>query len=440
MASRRVLLIAYHYPPIQGSSGVQRTLRFSQYLPEFGWSPVVVTIAPHAYENRSPVANGCPVPTENVHRAFGLDAARHLSVFGRYPRRLALPDRWASWRTFAVRKALRVIAKEPVDAIFSTYPIASAHAIGLELAERTGLPWIAEFRDPMWQGDYPPDPVVNACWLDLEQRVVGRANATVVVTPGAAQDLARRYPALASSGRLYVIENGFDEAEFQAAEARVAIKLQPQVRQNRPFILLHSGVVYPSERDPTQFFSALANLKSRGLVSPQSLRVILRAAGDSAAYRRQTRELGIDEIVEFAPPIGYSAALEEMLTVDGLLVLQASNCNAQIPAKVYEYLRAQRPMLALTDPDGDTGQLVLSTGAGIVARLDSEGDIVAAIESFLQKARNGTFPSANFEIAAKYERRLLTKQLATVLGVATAGRSADEAPVPAVSGGITREG
>ena len=87
---RTVLLIAFHFPPIKGSSGVQRTLRFAQHLPKFGWRPIVLTIDPRAYEEAGNiVGNEIPEGLE-VHRAFGLNTARQLSLFGRYPEALAL--------------------------------------------------------------------------------------------------------------------------------------------------------------------------------------------------------------------------------------------------------------------------------------------------------------------------------------------------------------
>ena len=91
-ADRTVLLIAYHFPPVQGSSGMQRTLRFSQHLSKFGWQCVVLSISPRAYEARSSSTGNEVPPGVTVHRAFGLDAARQLSIAGRYPRSLALPE------------------------------------------------------------------------------------------------------------------------------------------------------------------------------------------------------------------------------------------------------------------------------------------------------------------------------------------------------------
>src|SRR5690349_14608962 len=103
---RRVLLIGYHYPPVSGSSGVQRILKFSRYLPEFGWQPSVLTVTPSAYQATNPELLAEIPPGVKVRRAFAFDTARRLSVFGRYPQFLALPDRWASWFLGAIPAGL----------------------------------------------------------------------------------------------------------------------------------------------------------------------------------------------------------------------------------------------------------------------------------------------------------------------------------------------
>src|SRR5262245_46593105 len=116
---RNVLLIAFHFPPFQGSSGVQRTLRFAQHLPKFGWRATVLSIHSRAYESRL-MGTGNEIPSElKVYRAFGLDAARHLSIWGRYPRSFSLPDRWATWRYGAVSAGKQIISKEKIDCIWS---------------------------------------------------------------------------------------------------------------------------------------------------------------------------------------------------------------------------------------------------------------------------------------------------------------------------------
>jgi hypothetical protein len=412
---RRVLLVSFHFPPVQGSSGVQRTLRFAQHLPAFGWQPIVLTVTPRAYEATAS-ARGNEIPSSlKVHRAFGLDAARHLSLFGRYPRRLALPDRWAAWRYDAIRAGMRIIGSEGIDVVWSTFPIATAHEIGLALARKSSLPWIAEFRDPMWQGDYPSDPAVNRYWLELEQRIFARANSVVMTTPSARDQYIERYPERGAD-QLALIENGYDEETF----ARVAVDApRPGRRNDGPLHLLHSGIIYPSERDPRHFFKALGRLKSVGLIGSGSLRITLRASTNEIEYQTALDRLNIADIVKLEPGIGYLPALEEMLNADGLLILQASNCNAQIPAKLYEYLRADRPILALTDPAGDTARTLDRIGAGTVVPLDSVDGICRALPTFLDTIRRATWRRPSRADVAAYDRKSQAGVLAGMLTALT---------------------
>lgn len=388
MGHRNVLLIAYHFPPIQGSSGVQRTLRFAQHLPKFGWRPIVLTIDPIAYEATAG-SEGNEIPDGlDVRRAFGLDTSRHLSIRGRYPRALAVPDRWATWRYWAVGKALRIIREEHVEALWSTFPIATAHQIACNVARRAALPWVAEFRDPMWQGDYPPDPELNRKWRELEANVFSEATRVIVTTPSAVAMYEERFPSTIPS-KVALIENGFDEEVFLRAERLADGVIHSKAVESRPLTLLHSGVIYPSERDPSQLFMAISNLRQTGAISADTLQLILRASGDDSVYRTQVAALRIADIIRFEPPIDYLHALHEMLSVDGLLLLQASNCNAQIPAKLYEYLRAKRPILALTDPAGDTARTLAALGVGPVARLDSAHEIETALLDFITNVKRG---------------------------------------------------
>ena len=108
---KRVLMVAYHFPPLAGSSGIQRTLRFVQQLPQFGWQPLVLTADPRAYERTSDDLLADIPPETIVRRAFALDAARHFAWRGRYLALLARPDRWASWRFAAVRQGMQLIRR-----------------------------------------------------------------------------------------------------------------------------------------------------------------------------------------------------------------------------------------------------------------------------------------------------------------------------------------
>jgi len=408
---KRVLMIAYHFPPVRGSSGVQRTLRFAQHLPKFGWDPIVLTITPGAYAE-SGESRGNEVPEQlEVHRAFGLDAARQLGFAGRYPGFLTVPDRWRTWQYWAVPKGKALLRDRSIDAIWSTFPIATAHRVGLSLARYSRLPWIAEFRDPMWQGAYPPNPAVNKAFKRLEAEVVTDASAVVMTTPSAVEEYGARFGAGLAS-KLRMIENGFDEEVFSRAEAKIASQSK---RPGAPVVLLHSGVVYRSERDPTALFDALAKLKLDGLVSARRLRIVLRASGNESEYRTMLRERAVDDIVELAPSLDYLEALQEMLTVDALLLMQASNCNAQIPAKLYEYLRAGRPLLALTDPAGDTARTLRRAEVGTIARLDSAEEIARVLPEFLEQLEQGHVPARSPARVDAYSRSSQAGQLARLL-------------------------
>ena len=374
---RRVLVVAFQFPPFAGSSGVQRTLRFVQHLPRFGWQPIVLTAQPRAYDNVRPdLLREIPAGLV-VERAFALDAARHIAVRGRYPAWLARPDRWVSWWPDAVRRGRRLLRTYRPDAIFSTYPIPTAHLVGAALARASGLPWIADFRDPMAQEGYPEDPRTWRSFKRIEERVFAQAAACTFTTPGAAASYRARYPD--SAARIEVIENGYDEEAFARAERdpQAGAPLQLGVTT-----LLHSGVVYPSERDPTQLFAALATLKREGLDGTR-LRVRFRAPGHDNLLRGLAAAAGVVDMIDVLPPVPYHDALVEMLRADGLLVMQASNCNAQVPAKLYEYARAGRPLVALTDPNGDTAGVLRSLGVRELSTLDGASAIGCLLRRFI---------------------------------------------------------
>jgi glycosyltransferase involved in cell wall biosynthesis len=406
MPQRRALIIAYHFPPLAGSSGIQRTLRFVQHLPAFGWQALVVSAHPRAYERtsgdlQSDIPNGTV-----VRRAFALDTARHLAWRGRYIGSMARPDRWVSWKYDAVRQGMRLIRELKPDVIWSTYPIATAHLIGAELHRKSGLPWVADFRDPMAQDNYPSDPITWRQFSDIEAHALHHAAASIFTTPGAARVYRERYPQCAA--RVAVIENGFDEETFVAAEAA---RPGTVPLTSGAITLLHSGIVYPDERDPTQLMQALGHLRQRGALQPSSFRIRFRAAVHDELLHQLAQRYGVDDLIETLPAVNYRDALHEMRCADALLVMQASNCNEQIPGKLYEYLRARRPIVCLSDPVGDTAGLLRRSGVDTIARLDSADEIAELLPRFLDRVRSGTAPLPTEESIDAASRRGRTRQL-----------------------------
>ncbi|MYM97503.1 glycosyltransferase [Duganella vulcania] len=403
---KRVLMIAYHYPPLSGGSGIHRTHAFARHLPEHGWQPLVLTVHPRAYEDLGANHHDAAIA---VHRSFALDSSRHLALRGRYPELLAQPDRWISWWLGAVPAGLRLIRKHRPDAIWSSYPIATAHLIALSLHRLTGVPWIADQRDPMVDAGYPPDPRRRRIHGWIERQSIRHAAAVVCTTPGALLSLGQRHP-LADERRLALIPNGYDESVFACAE------LTDRPAGSKPFTLLHSGVIYPSERDPGPLFAALAKLLSEHRIGPDNFRLLLRASAHDGHLRMlMQRHPGLDKIIELAPALPYHQAVAEMLGADGLLLLQAANCNSQIPAKLYEYLRARRPLLALTDAAGDTAATLRAAGIDTIGQPDSAADIAAALLRFLHLCRTWQAPLASQKIITSHSRAARTLELATLL-------------------------
>ena len=421
---RRVLMVSFQFPPMAGSSGVQRALRFAQQLPALGWSPSVLTAHPRAHAHTGDDLLEEIPPELPVRRAFALDAARHLSIGGRYPGFLARPDRWHSWLLGAVPAGLRLIRQTRPDAIWSTYPIPTAHLVGYWLSRLSGLPWVADFRDPMAHDGYPADPVLWRSFAAVERKVFARAARCTFTTPGAARLYAQRFPAAAD--RLRVIENGYSEAAFQQAERAVRMEganASPSTAAAPaagPRVLLHSGVVYPDWRSPARLFEALAAAKATGRVDAARLRLRLRATAHDDFVLALARRLDVADLVEVAPPLPYADALAEMLRADALLLLQSNDCNDQIPAKAYEYLRARRPVLTLADPAGDTAQLMRRAGLPRIAALEDGPGVAAVLDRFLDDLFHGraALPAASAIAAASRESR--TGELARVLDEACA--------------------
>jgi hypothetical protein len=404
---KRLLVIAYHFPPLAGSSGIQRTLRFVQHLQRLGWESEVLTCSVLAYEEvKADLLQDIPRGTV-VERALALDTARHLSVGGRYPGWLARPDRWVSWWPAGVLVGRRMLQKHRPRAIFSTYPIATAHLIGHSLARHSRLPWVADFRDPMTEEGYPVDPRTWACFKRIEESVFQLAAASTFTTAGAANMYRNRYPK--SATRIEVIENGYDEETF----TEIVGDESPQGPLNPGVLtILHSGIVYPSERDPTQLMLALAALKARG-IDGSRVRVRFRAAVHDDLLRMLATTNAVEDMVEVAPHLPYREALREMLRADGLLVLQAANCNFQVPAKLYEYMRARRPLLALTEAGSDTAAVLRAAGVNSIASLESACDIGDLLLRFANRDFRGMTPDDAAIGEASRARR--AEQLAKLL-------------------------
>lgn len=397
----RVLIVAYHFPPQAGSSGLLRSLKFCRYLPEFGWAPTVLTIHPRAYE-RTDASQMAEIPSNvKVIRAFGLDSQRHLSLGRRYLRSSALPDRWVTWLAGAVPAGLRSIRKHDIDVIFTTYPIASAVLIGYLLHILTGKPWIVDFRDSMTEDGYPEDRLTRRVYQWIERKAMQHGSRFIFTAPAAIRMYRERYPTL-DGEKCLLLPNGYDETDFEGLLARHTVSHQMR--------LLHSGLIYPWERDPSAFFRALARLKAEGQISSKTVSVDLRASGAETALQKDLEQLGIRDLVHLLPALPYRASLQDAAEADCLLLLQAACCDHQIPAKAYEYLRLSKPIFALTTHTGDTAALLNESGGATVVDIADENAIYSSLPGFLRRVRGGSHPLPS--TCDAYSRHFQAKRLA----------------------------
>lgn len=416
MSPKRVLLIAFHFPPIKVSSGLERTLALTRHLPANGWEPLVLSASPKAYPAVSDERMGQIPEGTVVERAFARDASKSLAIAGRYPRMVTLPDRWASWTLGAIPAGLSLIRRYRPQLIWSTYPIATAHMIGCALHRLSGVPWVADFRDPMVEYDdrahyWAPTWTALRNWrLWIERLTVRHGAALTTCTDGAMHILRERYPE-ADARHWSVVSNGYDESAFQTASGLP----MPEPRRGNELLLLHSGVIYPTpDRDPSHFLRALRQVLDQRGPNARPVRLLLRASHVEQLYAPLVQELGLGANVSFAPSIPYQQALAEMQQVDGLLVFQGYTSNPAIPAKLYEYLRAQRPILAMADDEGDTAALVRRLDAGRVAPLDDVERIAVALGQYLHDIESGQWSPLPAERVQPFERAQTVAQFASL--------------------------
>lgn len=410
---RKVLMVAFHFPPAAMGSGYLRTLGFVRHLPDLGWKPVVLSARAGAYPCVDVASNQLIPEGCEVRRAFALDAGRHLAINGKYPGFLAKPDRWISWWPSAVWQGLRLIRQHRIDAIWSTYPVMSAHRIAYTLSRLTGLPWIADFRDPVASSVSSVNAFALASQKRGERRVLERAHKAVFTTPSAMHGYAVEYPAAFEQGRMAVIPNGYDEAAF--ADFPVTTRRSP----TRPLQLVHSGLLYPDGRNPVPFFTALANLRTSGALVDGEVRIVLRASGSESTYAKEIHRLGLDETVILASAIPNREALREQAEADALLLFQGERFDRQIPAKVYEYLRIGRPILALVGRDGDTAALLRDTGGAQQVSMEDVPAIEKGLAQFLRALREQRAPVADMNAVRQYSRTAGAASLAGLLDQTT---------------------
>jgi glycosyltransferase involved in cell wall biosynthesis len=401
MVNKKSLMVALDFPPCQ-SAGVQRTQKFCEYLPDFGWEPHVLTAKPFIYNKINKTYNIPKWLEENTERAYGLNSFKHLSIKGKYLSLTERPDRYAFWFWHAVILGKRIIRKNEIKVIWSTFPCSTSHKIANYLKKYSGLPWVADFRDPLKSHHMKNQNNKSAEKIDRE--TVSNADLLVFSTKNMAKLYMEVYPDI-NEDKVKVIENGYNEESFFAIDS----KQQNIQMREKELRLLYSGELYDNGRDPSELFKAIHKLNIIERDANKTIKIVFRGVENYKKYINIINSLDLNNYVEFLPLVDYEYSLREMMSADILLVMQGTIFNAQIPGKVYDYLRTCKPILALVDSSGATADLLNSVKHACVADISNVDDIICCIRKLNNKTVDATF---SYEQFSRKER---TRQLATCL-------------------------
>ena len=344
-------MVAFEFPPSNGAS-VPRIESFYRYLKQWGWRVVVLTASPQAYERIN--SNYKDSSDDLVFRTFTLDVPRHLSIKGKYWAAMERPDRWGlTWIPSALFTARKLIKKYQPDAIWSSSPIPSTHYIANYLSQKHQLPWVADYRDPFHYMNGSAGSYLDKQHKAIDRNTLHNATQLTFATAQVKTLYEEQYGDLVKD-KSTVIENGYDEANFERLSTLKS--LVTPFSENK-FSLYYSGVLYPNGRDPRPIFEAIAELNNSGMISPHNFELVFQGAGDGQEFQLELAQNGIETMVKFVAPVSFMEALNNMMHADALLLIQDKRFNKQIPGKIYEYLRTQKPMLLKAPSEGATYQL-----------------------------------------------------------------------------------
>ncbi len=447
LTTRRVLFIAHQFAPSL-EMGARSCAQIARYLPLYGWAPVVLTTEWKYIEDRyrgndDEIARlGLPdaivrtrllphpldfyrwlrsVLKRNHNDISGtnvagstIDADQRSDEAGKL-RRLVLsalctPDKYTGWILPAVLAGLRKVREVRAEQIFSSGPCWTNHLVGLALSILTGLPWTAHFRDPWVAGGWEAPTSPFSAWMNkwMERIVVTRASAVVSVTEEHSAAFRRTYRSLPAD-KFITVPNGYDNEEWddEAAEETLG-------RQNEgKFLITYTGKFY-IERDPQPLFCALRKLIDSGEIEREHLQVDLVGwceTSEGRSVKEMAFKFGVSDCVNILGPRSRPETIQRMKKAD-LLLLLAERFVIQIPGKTYEYLRARRPILALTG-EGALANFMRKTSAGWVVDPKDESGILRAIrERYRQWKDRESGPRADPAVVSSFDRRELTSRLA----------------------------
>jgi glycosyltransferase involved in cell wall biosynthesis len=411
----KVLLVTMYFPPA-GGGGVQRPLKVATHLPSFGIETHV--LAPddpkwvHRDDEATPPTQAWVhrvryhgprgrIPSEELYALEGVDRLRYQA--GSLFRRALIPDKAVTWVPNAIPAAIRIVKREGIDAVLTTSPPNSINLIGAAVKQATGVKWIADLRDPLIADADNPVERLPARMKENVQRLVARvvasqADAIVTAWDGIADEIRAFEP----RAGITVIPNGADFDDFEG------LGYTPGER----FRITHTGSFF-GKRNPRPFLTALSESALENVVA--------RFVGELTARDREWAEaLGLGDRLELLPFVSRRRSLAYQRDSEALLMLlpEAGERGAPVlPGKIFEYLAAERPILAAVPPAGAAAKLIREAGAGVIVAPDDVGGIREALIGLEARWRAGRLNGAPLdpELRDRISRRRRVEDLSELL-------------------------
>ena len=422
---KKILIITYYWPP-SGGPGVQRWLKFSKYLPEFGYDPIIITVDPEKaeypikdhtleqdvragqivyrtdcsgiYEYYKKLTKAQSAPYSGFVNEGTPSLKQKIARFIRG--NFFLPDARRGWNKHAYHQAIQIIQEEKIDAVITTGPPMSTHLVGQKLKKRFHLHWIADFRDP-WTDIYYynkmyPTPIAKAIDRKYERNVLLNADQVITVSDYIKKQLAAKSPAIQAS-KIKVIANGFDAEDFDLTIPKEDI-----------FTITYTGTL-AADYTIDSFIHSVKRLSTSGKLK-------LRFVGkvDQGIAQKLSEQLG--DFVEIHSFVAHANAIKYMKSSSVLLLIipNIEGSKGNLTGKLFEYIGSRTPILCLGPTDGDAAAIIQVCKAGKTFEYDDEEGMFQFLTSLLNNF-DPQSPIKENNVVNRYSRKSLTQSLTQIL-------------------------
>ncbi len=419
-------MISYFFPPL-GGPGVQRIQKFVRYLPQNGWNPIVLTVKNIKYVAYD-YSLWDDIKNTEVHRTESADLMRILYRYEKtkktpenndvykftnskirdFVRNIFPIDPQIGWLPFAVKKGIEICRTQKIEVVYATLTPFSSVIVGYYIAKRCKKKLILDYRD-LWQGKTATEYLTN--WhkrfsIFWESKVLQFASKVIINTRTSEKIIKELYPDI-SQNKFTVLHNGFDKNDFKDVTS---------VSDNKKLIFTFTGGFY-EERTPEYFLNALLQLKEENLIPDH---VEFRFIGN---YVREIEEMlsikVLQKWIKIIPQVEHKKSIKYLLESDILLIFLASqNSHFVIPAKLFEYLAARKPIFAMISPQGESADIIKQNNIGEVCAPEDVASIKKIILKFIKYHQEKKL-SEKYDLKkkdfSKYERSFQAKRLSEII-------------------------